>query len=178
MTLDMTHLAPPLESRSETELERCDRHLSELMQEIRVVQTGVQILFGFLLAAPLTSRFAHLTGAQHAIYFVTLACAGGAAILLIAPSAQHRVLFRCGDKAHIVQMANRYAIAGLVLVALAVCGALLFVADVMFGSVAAGIVSAAAGGAALWCWWLQPLRRRQALHARAGRRVTRAASTM
>ena len=165
----MQDLAPPLDSRSETELERCDRHLTEPMQEIRVVQTGVQILFGFLLTVPLTARFGHLTDAQRAIYLATLAGAGGAAILLIAPSAQHRVLFRCGDKPHIVRMANRYAIAGLALVAVAVAGAMLFVADVMLGSVAGGAVGAAAAAGALWCWCLQPLRRRQRLHRRAAR---------
>ena len=135
------------------------------MQEIRVVQTGVQILFGFLLTVPLTARFRDLTCAQRGIYLATLASAGAAAILLIAPSAQHRVL-RCGDKAHIVRMANRYAIAGLALVALAVAGALLLVGDVMFGSVAAGVLAGAAAAAALWCWYLQPLRRRRRLVGR------------
>ena len=169
----MKDLAPPLESRSETELERCDRHLTELMQEIRVVQTGVQILFGFLLTVPLTARFAHFTGTQRGIYLATLASAGGAAILLIAPSAQHRVLFRCGDKEHIVRMANRYAIGGLALVAVAVAGALLLVGDVMFGSAAAGALSAAAAGVALWCWYLQPLRRRRRLVKRQATRSRR-----
>jgi|SRR4051794_41121938 hypothetical protein len=162
----MRDLAPPLESRSETELERCDRHLTELMQEIRVVQTGVQILFGFLLTVPLTARFADLTATQRGIYLATLASAGGAAIMLIAPSAQHRILFRCGDKQHIVRMANRYAIAGLALVGLAVAGAMLLVGDVMFGSSAAGVMGAAAAGFALWCWYLQPLRRRRELLTR------------
>src|SRR3712207_5010980 len=120
----MSELAPALSERNETELERCDRHLAELMQEVRVAQTGVQVLFGFLLTVPFTARFAELTGGQRALYIATLALAGCAAMLLIAPSAQHRVLFRCGDKPRLVRTANRYALAGLACVALAMVGAL------------------------------------------------------
>jgi hypothetical protein len=163
----MSRLAPPLSARNETELERCDRQLSELMQEIRVAQTGVQVLFGFLLTVPFTTRFGSLSGVERGLYFWTLAAAGAAALLLIAPGAQHRILFRCGDKEHVVRLANRYAIAGLACVALAIVGALVFVADVILGSVPGGTVAAAAAGACVWCWYLQPLRRRRVLHRRA-----------
>src|SRR3954447_17641339 len=78
--------------RSETQLERCDRNLVELLQEVRVVQTGVQVLFAFLLTAPLASRFPELTRFQRWDYFVTLLAAGFAAVLLIAPTAYHRIL--------------------------------------------------------------------------------------
>src|ERR687893_446009 len=108
----MTTLAPPLEERNETPLERCDRHLAELMQEVRVAQTGVQVLFGFLLTVPFTPRFDALTGNERALYFATLVMAGAAAMLLIAPTSHHRILFRCGDKPQLVRTANRYAIAG------------------------------------------------------------------
>src|SRR3954471_19956845 len=130
------------------------------MQEVRVAQTGVQVLFGFLLTVPFTARFVSLSGGQRLLYFATLPAAGAAAMLLIAPGAQHRILFRCGDKEHVVRMANRYAIAGLACVALAMVGALLLVADVILGSPAAGFAGAIASAAALWCWYLQPLRRR------------------
>jgi hypothetical protein len=160
----MSHLAPPLSERNETELERSDRHLTELMQEVRVAQTGVQVLFGFLLMVPFTARFELLSQAEKLLYFATLAAAGAAAMLLVAPGAHHRILFRCGDKEHIVRMANRYAIAGFACVALAMVGALLLVADVLLGSAAAGAVAAVAAAAALWCWYLQPLRRRRALY--------------
>jgi hypothetical protein len=162
----MTELAPPLSERNETELERCDRHLAELMQEVRVAQTGVQVLFGFLLTVPFTARFEALSSGQRALYFVTLALAGCAAMLLIAPTAHHRVLFRCGDKPHLVRLANRYAMAGLACVAVAMVGALSFVGEVVLGSVFAGVAGGAAALAYAWCWYLQPLRRRQALHMR------------
>src|SRR3954469_12971889 len=162
----MTELAPPLEHRNETELERSDRHLAELLQEVRVAQTGVQVLFGFLLTVPFTARFHELDSGERALYFVTLALAGTAAVLLIAPTSHHRILFRCGDKEHIVRMANRYAIAGLTCVAFAMVGAFVFVADVILGSPFAGMAGVAAAAGPLWCWYAQPLLRRRALHRR------------
>jgi hypothetical protein len=163
----MSRLAPPLTDRNETALERSDRHLAELMQEVRVAQTGVQVLFGFLLTVPFTARFSSLSGGHRLLYFATLAAAGAAAMLLIAPGAQHRILFRCGDKEHIVRMANRYAIAGLACVAVAMVGALVLVADVILGSPTAAAIGTVAAASALWCWYLQPLLRRRELHSRA-----------
>lgn len=134
-----------------------------------MAQTGVQVVFGFLLTVPFTARFGSLAANQRVLYFATRAAAGAAAMLLIMPGAQHRVLFRCGDKEQLVRMANRYAIAGLACVALAIVGALLFVADVILGSAVAGAVGAVAGVGCLWCWYVRPLLRRLALHRRAGR---------
>jgi hypothetical protein len=153
--------------RNETDLERCDRNLVELLQEVRVVQTGVQVLFAFLLTAPLTSRFAELSQFQRLTYFVTLLAAGGAAVLLIAPTAYHRILFRLNDKEHLVAVANRLTLAGLAGVALSMVGALLFVADLLFDDIA--IVAGTAGLAALGCallWCLAPLRRRAVITRR------------
>jgi Family of unknown function (DUF6328) len=173
----VTRLAPQLSERNETELERTDRHLAELMQEVRVAQTGVQVLFGFLLTVPFTARFDALAHGQRVLYFVTLAIAGAAAMLLIAPSSQHRVLFRCGDKEYVVRMANRYAIAGFGCVALAMVGGLVLVAEVVIGGGVAAAVGAAAAAGALWCWYLQPLRRRLLLHRRLPACDTRGGST-
>src|SRR3954454_12554999 len=88
-------------SRNETPMERCDRNLVELLQEVRVVQTGVQVLFAFLLTAPLAARFGRLDAFQRDVYFVTLLATGAAAVLLIAPTAYHRLLFQRGEKAHL-----------------------------------------------------------------------------
>jgi Family of unknown function (DUF6328) len=168
----VSFLAPPLSDRNETELERIDRHLAELLQEVRVAQTGVQVLFGFLLTVPFTVRFESLTDGQRNLYFATLIAAGLAALLLITPTAQHRILFRCGDKAHVVQMANRYAISGLALVAASMVGALTLVADVIFASPVAAVVGAFMAGVALWCWYLQPIRRRVLLFRVAARELS------
>jgi hypothetical protein len=149
--------------RSETALERCDRNLVELLQEVRVVQTGVQVLFAFLLTAPLATRFPALTGFQRAEYFATLLVTGAAAVLLIAPTAYHRILFRLGDKEHLVVVANRFTLAGLLCVALSMVGALLLVTDLLFGTATtiATTISAALACLVLWC--LAPLRRRRSL---------------
>jgi hypothetical protein len=153
------------DGRNETALERCDRNLVELLQEVRVVQTGVQVLFAFLLTAPLASRFGRLDAFQRHVYFITLLATGAAAVLLIAPTAYHRLLFQRGDKAHLVQVANRFMLAGLGFVAVSMLGALLLVADLLFSGavVAVTVVVAALGVALAWC--VLPLRRR----ARLGR---------
>jgi hypothetical protein len=162
--LQETHTTEPWhEGRTETTLERCDRNLVELLQEVRVVQTGVQVLFAFLLTAPLATRFPALTSFERHTYFATLLVTGAAAVLLIAPTAYHRILFRLGDKEHLVQVANRFTLAGLACVAFSMIGALLLVTDLLFGA-AVGVVTAAA--AALGClvlWCVAPLRRRRSL---------------
>ena len=113
---------PLLAGRNETPLQRCDRNLVELLQEVRVVQTGVQVLFAFLLTAPLTSRFPELSTLLTVQYFGTLLASGAAAVLLIAPTAHHRLLFRRGDKEYLVALANRHTLVGLVFVALSMLG--------------------------------------------------------
>jgi hypothetical protein len=149
--------------RSETALERCDRNLVELLQEVRVVQTGVQVLFAFLLTVPLAARFTALTAFERGTYFATLLVTGAAAVLLIAPTAYHRIIFRLGDKEHLVQVANRFTLAGLFCVALSMVGALLLVTDLLFSGVAAVATTAMAAFACLVLWCLVPLRRRRAL---------------
>lgn len=160
---DSENRATAANGRNETELERCDRNLVELLQEVRVVQTGVQVLFGFLLMAPLTARFQHLDGRQQLEYYSSFAAAGLAAFLLMAPTAYHRALFRRGDKEYLVAVANRLTIAGLGTVGVSMGGATMFVSDVVFGlaaGVAAGILTGATGIA---LWAMLPLTRRRKL---------------
>jgi hypothetical protein len=156
-------VGPPVDGRNETPLERCDRNLAELMQEVRVAQTGVQVLFGFLLTVPFTVRFDEITSTERAVYFITLMLAGAAAMLLIAPTSQHRLLFRCGDKQRLVMVANRYAIAGLGAVAATMVGAVLLVSLLVIGNVGASLATAAAAFGCGWCWYVEPLRRRRTL---------------
>src|SRR3954468_8245759 len=156
-------VGPPEDGRNETPLERCDRNLVELMQEVRVAQTGVQVLFGFLLTVPFTVRFDNITPTERAVYFITLMLAGAAAMLLIAPTSQHRLLFRCGDKQRLVMVANRYAIAGLLAVAATMVGAVLLVSLLVIGSLGASLATAAAAAGCGWSWYVEPLRRRRAL---------------
>jgi len=159
--------------RNETPLERCDRNLVELLQEVRVVQTGVQVLFAFLLTIPFSARFDHVTQFQTVVYFTTLLVTAAAAVLLIAPTSWHRILFRRGDKEHLVQIANGFALAGLGCVAVSMVGVVLLVSDVLFGSVAMVIAASAAGVACALAWFILPvLRRRHLADLAAG--ITRA----
>jgi hypothetical protein len=154
------------DGRNETALERCDRNLVELLQEVRVAQTGVQILFAFLLTVPFTARFDRLTSFQEILYFVTLLAAGAAALLLIAPTSYHRILFRLGDKEHLVRAANRLTIVGLAFVAVAIVGVILLISDLLFPGTVAFAVTGTAAGLCVTCWYVVPLRRRSRLGVR------------
>jgi hypothetical protein len=169
---------PLLTGRDETPLQRCDRNLVELLQEVRVIQTGVQVLFAFLLMAPLNARFPQLASVQRVEYFVTLLAAGAAALLLMTPTAYHRVLFRCGDKEHLVRVAHRYTLVGLVCVAVAMLGALLFISSVLLPDpiAVATVVTFALG--LTWCWCLAPVLRRRRVSRSAQRRAPRAGSSV
>lgn len=152
--------------RRETDLERLDRNLEEMTGELRVVVTGVQVLFAFLLIVPFNTGFAHVGDFERTVYFVTLVLAALAAVCMIAPSAEHRFLFRHDDKRHIVFNSNRVVIAGLVCLALAMCGCLLLVTTKLFG-VSAGVVTAALGAVPfVLLWFVLPLRRLRLLDER------------
>jgi hypothetical protein len=150
-------------ARNETELERSDRNLVELLQEVRVVQMGVQVLFGFLLAIAFQSQFRTISSFQRIDYFVTLLATGSAAILLIAPTAYHRILFRRGDKPYLVKVANRLTIIGLGAVGVAMIGAMVLITDFIFSAVMTVIVATVITGGCLGLWLLLPLARRRAL---------------
>src|SRR3954467_4457408 len=96
--------AEPERLRDETDTERLDRNLIELLQEVRVVQTGVQVLFAFLLTVPFSQRFDEITGFQKGAYFTALVGTAAASVLLIAPTSVHRLLFRMGQKAYMVDV--------------------------------------------------------------------------
>jgi MFS family permease len=149
--------------REETEDERLDRNLAELLQEVRVAQTGVQVLFAFLLVLPFSNRFAEVTSAEKGVYIATLALAAVSTLFLIAPSAHHRVLFRLQDKRHIVLIANDLALAGTATLALAMTGSMLLITSFLFGTAAgisAGAVTCLAFAA---LWYALPFRRRRHL---------------
>src|SRR5438270_234729 len=131
---------PGLEARDrkETEVERLDRNLTELLNELRVALPGVQVLFAFLLVAPFNQGFQKVSDFERKLYFATLLCTALSSILLIAPSMHHRLLFRQRQKPFLVTTANRLTIAGLAMLALAMTGAVLLVTHVLFGGIPAG----------------------------------------
>lgn len=146
--------------REESEGERLDRNLSELLQELRVALPGVQVLFAFLLAVPFQQNFTKITPFQERVYFATLLLTALSAALLIAPSAYHRMTFRMQQKDHLIVLANRFAIAGLGCLALAMTGAIMLITDVLFGATATIFFSAAALSVFVLLWYALPLRRR------------------
>ncbi len=146
--------------RAETEEERLDRNLGELLQELRVALPGVQVLFAFLLAVPFQQHFSQITEFQKRVYFATLLLTALSAALLIAPSAYHRLTFRYQQKGRLVFVANRLAIAGLAVLALAMICAVMLITDVLFGTVTT-IVVVFLGVLMFGTLWLAlPLRRR------------------
>jgi hypothetical protein len=149
--------------RNETEEERLDRNLTELLNELRVALPGVQVLFAFLLGVPFTQRFGELTSYQERIYYVTLLCTAAATVFLIAPSAHHRVEFRLQDKRHIVFLANRLAIVGLGFLAVAMSGVVLLITDLLYGGLATVIATTVTALAFALLWYVLPLMRRMKL---------------
>ena len=136
----------------ETEPERLNRELDQLLQELRVAMPGVQVLFAFLLAVPFQQRFVDVTEFQKDVYFGTLLAACAASALFVAPTAYHRLMFRGRDKARLVAMSSKLALAGLVCLAIAMNGAVLLVTDVLFGTttVVVTVVLTSALFAGLW----------------------------
>ena len=116
----------------ESKGERLDRELIELLQELRVVIPGVQVLLAFLLTAPFQQRFAQLPGSMRNAFFASIACATLATAFLIAPSAHHRLRWRAGEKERLVRVGTRMAIVGTVFLAAAIVLALYVVTDVLF----------------------------------------------
>jgi hypothetical protein len=146
--------------RDETEDERLDRNLGELLQELRVALPGVQVLFAFLLAVPFQQNFEKVSPFEKRIYFATLLLTALSAALLIAPSAYHRITFRYQQKHRLVFIANRLAIAGLAALALAMTCAILLITHLLFGSVATIVTTAVALGTFVVLWGVLPLKRR------------------
>jgi hypothetical protein len=149
----------PETGRPETERERVDRNLTELLTELRVALPGVQVLFAFLLVVPFNNRFARVTTFEKNVYFVTLLCAAAASVCLIAPTIQHRIEFRRQDKEHIVIVANQLAIVGLTFLAIAMTGAILLVTDVLFGGPTSIISAGFVALAFAVLWYAIPLQR-------------------
>jgi Flp pilus assembly protein TadB len=144
----------------ETHKERVDRELLELLNELRVALPGVQFLFAFLLIVPFQQARDELTDFQRQVYFVALLAAAAATALLIAPAAQHRVLFRQKDKEQLLRRSNRSAIFGLIALIGAICAGLLLVIDVVFSTVQAWLTAVVVAVLLLWWWVVHPYVRR------------------
>jgi hypothetical protein len=141
----------------ESKGERLDRELMELLQELRVVLPGVQVLLAFLLTAPFQQRFAQLPGTLRNVFFASIACATVATALLIAPSVHHRLRWREGEKERLLQVANRLAIWGTVFLATAIVLALYVITNVLFATWIALLTAVLTVALFAWLWYALPL---------------------
>jgi hypothetical protein len=154
------------DARDETQEQRDDRNLIELLQELRVAGLGVQVLFGFLLALPFSSRFAQLGNAQRGLYVAILVLSALATALLLGPVAYHRLVFRLGQKEQLVRAANVMAISGLVGVALAVSATVLLVVSFVDKGLPAALIGTLTACVFAGLWFAFPLVRRQRVQRR------------
>jgi hypothetical protein len=141
----------------ESRKERLNRELMELLQELRVVIPGVQVLLAFLLTAPFQQRFAELSGSMRNAFFASIACATLATAFLIAPSAHHRLRWRAGEKERLVRLGNQMAIAGTVFLAAAIVLALYVVTDVLFTTNLAVLTAIASLVVFVGLWYVVPM---------------------
>lgn len=140
---------------------RAQRELSELLEELRTILPGVQVLFAFLLTVPFTQRFTGVaTPLIRDVYFATLVCTAISTVLLLAPPVRHRVLPPDFSRERRLRTATRLMLGGTGFLALAITGVLFIVTDVLFNTTAAAAVAAVAGCAVIALWYGQPLSRR------------------
>ena len=147
--------------RDESQQQRDDRNLAELLQELRVAGLGVQVLFGFLLSIPFTTRFSKLSHGQRDLYLASLVLASVSTALLLGPVAYHRVVFRLRQKEHLIRAANLMALLGLVAVALAVSSAVLLVSSYVTTAVPAAVITVFVVCLFGSLWFAFPLTRRR-----------------
>jgi hypothetical protein len=145
------------ENTREDPQERTARELIELLQELRIVIPGVQILFAFLLTVPFSQGFTKLTTVQRDVFFATLLCTAVATALLIAPSAHHRLLFRQGVREQRLRMGNTLTILGLAFLVPAMVGVVYVITDLIFGLTTALIVTIAMALSFLLLWFVLPI---------------------
>jgi hypothetical protein len=143
--------------RHETEAQRLDRNVAELLQELRIAGLGVQVLFGFLLSLPFTTRFVKLDDAQRDVYVATLLVAALSIALLAAPVAFHRLVFRRHEKSQLMDTANKMALAGLCSVGLAVTGAVLLVVSFVEHGFVVPLIAGLPAGVFVVLWFVVPV---------------------
>ncbi len=144
------------DDRDETEAERLDRNFGELLQELRVLQAGVQILFAFLLTIAFQQRFASVSSFQRNVYLVSLVNAALATVCIISPVAFHRIVFRRGMKDELMTAATRYVAAGMTFLFLAMVGAVFLVLDYLLSRTIAVSIAGGLGVIFVVLWVALP----------------------
>jgi hypothetical protein len=148
------------DDRHETRDEQLDRNTIELLNELRVAATGIQVMFAFLLVVPFNTGWTKTSSFERTVYFLTLALVAVAAFLLMAPPIHHRLLFRHHEKRYLVTLGNRLAIAGMGFLALGFTGILVLISDYVVGGLAPLIVGVLTLATTGGLWFALPLARR------------------
>lgn len=157
----MTERSEEAESqRDETGPQRLDRNTVELLNELRIAGTGIQVMFAFLLIVPFNTGWTKVDSFERTVYFVTLLIVALSAFLLMAPPIHHRLLFRHGEKPFLIRVANYMAISGMACLGLGFVGILVLISDVVVGGAAPAVVGALAAGTIAGLWFVVPLIRR------------------
>jgi hypothetical protein len=155
---DRSHTAGP--QPNESPKERIDRELGELIDEIRVILPGVEILFGFLIILPFSEGFRDIAGYERLIYLASMLCTSAGLALCVAPTTYHRLRFREGDKEHLLFVANRLVIGAAVLIALGIVLSVYLVVQTMHAGTVAAVIAALNAAWFAWFWFGLPLLRR------------------
>jgi hypothetical protein len=154
------HLTQSREQDDESRRERVNRELIELLNELRVALPGVQVLFAFLLAVPFSAGYSKITTFQKQVFFATLAATAFSTAFFIAPSAYHRWHFRKQEKERLLLLSNKFALVGILFLAVSMVGVVVLITDVIYSEDAAivsGVVAALVFGG---LWAVVPLARR------------------
>lgn len=146
-------------SEGETEKERTDRQLLELLNEVRVALPGAQVLLGFLLTVPFATRFDQVDRSGRVALFACLLSTTAGIVLLMPPAVYHRLRWKRGGKRDVIRIAHRLFLIGTALLAAGVAASVFLVGDVLFGPATAAIAAAAVGVCVLATWYVLPLER-------------------
>jgi hypothetical protein len=146
------------EHTGETRNQQLTRNVGELLQELRVAQAGVQILFGFLLSVVFTERFHNASGFEKSLHLAAVMLSVAATALLTAPASWHRLLFRTGSRERILTVGNRFVLVGLVCLALAIISTVALIAKVVYGDIAMVVVAVLSAVLFGVLWFAIPLR--------------------
>jgi len=141
----------------ETDKERRDRELSELLNELRVALPGIQVLFAFMLTVPFSGTFGRLTDAEQNVYMAAFLATAVATVLFLAPTAYHRLRFREGDKEQILRTSNRLALTGLGFLVFALTAVVYLVSELVLSAPIASALAAAIAALAVWLWFGLPI---------------------
>jgi hypothetical protein len=148
------------EDNGETRKERLDRETIEMLNGLRVIIPGVQVLLAFLLTAPFNQRFLAISPQERAAYFVALISTAIATAFLMAPSTYHRILFRARDKEHLLRVSNVFTIIGTLFLATGIITAVSLVTSLLYDNAMTLTVAASGAALFLFLWYGLPLMRR------------------